>query len=77
MERYKDRDHAFLVGMLFVFMFLWLSAFVCICFVCLSPFVSDGPSVCLCPSVSRGLSVCVSLCFLGCVCLCACLVHRV
>ena len=63
MERYKDRDHAFLVGMLFVLMFLWLSAFVCICFVCLSPFVSDGPSVCLCPSVSRGLSVCFSVFF--------------
>ena len=29
MERYKDRDHAFLVGMLFFLMFLWLSAFVC------------------------------------------------
>ena len=72
MERYKDRDHAFLVGMLFVLMFLWNSAFVCICFVCLSPLVSDGPSVCLCPSVSRGLSVCVSLCFSG-LCLSVCL----
>ena len=61
MERYKDRDHAFLVGVLFVLMFLLLSAFVRTSFVCLSPFVTDGPSVCLCPSVSRGLSMCVSL----------------
>ena len=72
MERYKDRDHAFLVGMLFVLMFLWNSAFVCICFVWLPPLVSDGPSVCLCPSVSRGLGVCVSLCFSG-LCLSVCL----
>ena len=72
MEKYKDRHHAFLVGMLFVLMFLWLSACVCICFVCLSLFVSDGPSVCLCPSVSRGLGVCVSLCFSG-LCLSVCL----
>ena len=63
MERYKNNDHAFLVGMLFVLMCVWLSAFVCICFVCLSPFESDGPSVCLCPSMSRGRGVCVSLCF--------------
>ena len=63
MERYKDSDHAFLVGMLFVLMFVWLYAYACICFVCLSPLVSDGPSVCLCPSMSHGLGVCVSLCF--------------
>ena len=53
-------------------MFVWLSAFVCICLVCMSPFVYDGPSVCLCPSVSRGLGMCVSLCFSG-LCLSVCL----
>ena len=63
MERYKDSDHALLVLMLIVLIFVWLSAFICFCFVCLSPFVSDGLSVCLCPSVSRILGVCVSLCF--------------
>ena len=58
--------------MLFVLIFVWFSSFVCICFVCLSPFVSDSPSVCLCPSVSRGLGVRVSLCFSG-LCLSVCL----
>ena len=58
--------------MLFVLMFVWLSASVCVCSVCLSPLVSDGPSVCPCPPVSRGLCVCVSLCFSG-LCLPVCL----
>ena len=40
--------------MLFVLMFVWLSEFVCICFVCVSPFASDG---------SRGQGVGVTLCF--------------
>ena len=63
MVRYKDSDHAFLVGVLFVLMFLWLSAFVCICFVCLSPFASDGPSVCVHQCLAEwacGVSLCVS-----------------
>ena len=34
-------------------------------FVCLCPFVSDGPSICLCPTVPRGLGVCRL--FLSCV----------
>ena len=69
MERHKDRDHAFLARMLFVLMFLWLSAFVCICFVCLSPFVSDGLFVFI--SVSRPGRVCFSV-FTG-LCLSVCL----
>ena len=60
MERYKDSGHAFLVGMLFVLVFVWLSAFVCICFVCLSPFVSDGPSVVSLCCSGLCLSVCLS-----------------
>ena len=75
MERYEGSEHAFLDGMLFVLTFVWLSAFVCICFVCLSLFVSDGPSVCLCLPMSHGPSVCESLRFSGLCLPCACLVH--
>ena len=70
MERSKDSDHAFLFGTLFALMFVWLSAFAFV--LCLSSFVSDGPSVFLGPSVARGLGVCVSLCFSG-LCLSVCL----
>ena len=40
----KDSGHAFLVGMLFVLMFVWLPALVCICCVCMSPSVSISVS---------------------------------
>ena len=74
MERYKDSNHASLVGMQFVLTFVGLSAVVCICFVCRSP-VGVGRSFCLSASIS--VSRPWRVCFLGCVCPCACLVHRV
>ena len=53
MESFKDSDHAFPVGMLFVLMFVWLSAFVCICV---------SVSVCARLCVTVLLSVCVHQC---------------
>ena len=61
MVRYKDSDHAFLVGVLFVLMFVWLSAFVCICSVCHRLHLTVLLSVSI--SVSRNGRVCFSVCF--------------
>ena len=68
MERYKDSDLAFLVGMLFVLMFVWLSAFVCICLsVCASVRVPLLYVVCVLPSLSAqcALETVVVFCWLG------------
>ena len=70
MERYKDSDHVFLVGMLFVLMCVWLSA-SCLNLFCLSVTVCVWRSFCLSVSISvsrprrvcfsgRCLSVCLS-----------------